>query len=164
MQTMVKVPFACVSSFRCRRRAEAGWRGRLPEAWNGEMQANANTLGYSCRVMVVDDHVASGDMLVEILSMEGYAVRVAHCGRDAVVTAREFKPQIALLDVGLPDMDGFALARLLKADPDLQQIRLVALSGYARSDAACSSQVSFDHYLVKPVEVEQLLSVLQSLS
>jgi CheY-like chemotaxis protein len=115
--------------------------------------------------MVVDDHVASGDMLVEILSLEGYAVRVAHCGRDAVVTAREFKPQIAVLDVGLPDMDGFALARLLKADPDLRQIRLVALSGYARSTASeGSGQISFDHYLVKPVEVEQLLSVLQNLS
>ena len=115
--------------------------------------------------MVVDDHVAAGDMLLEILSMEGYAVRVALCGRDAVVTAREFKPQIALLDVGLPDMDGFALARLLRADPDLRQIRLVALSGYAQSiDAASSRDAGFDRYLVKPVEVEQLLSVLQSLS
>ncbi len=115
--------------------------------------------------MVVDDHVASGDLLAEILSMQGYAVRVAHCGQDAVATAREFKPQIALLDVGLPDMDGFALARLLKTDPQLQQIRLVALSGYAQSHGAeCSREQSFDHYLVKPVDVEQLLSMLQSLS
>jgi CheY-like chemotaxis protein len=115
--------------------------------------------------MVVDDHVASGDLLLEILSMEGYAVRIAHCGRDAVATAREFMPQIALLDVGLPDMDGFALARLLKADPELQRIRLVALSGYARSAYADRvREDDFDHYLVKPVDVEQLLSVLQSLS
>jgi CheY-like chemotaxis protein len=143
----------------------AGWLGRLIEAWSGKMQANANGPEGSRRVMVVDDHVAAGDLLVEILSMEGYAVRVALCGRDAVVTAREFKPQIALLDVGLPDMDGFALARLLRADPQLQQIRLVALSGYGESvDAASSKQVGFDHYLVKPVDVEQLLSVLQSLA
>jgi CheY-like chemotaxis protein len=125
------------------------------------MQANANF----CRVMIVDDHVASGDLLVEILSMEGYAVRVAHCARDAVATAREFKPQIALLDVGLPDMDGFALAKLIKADPELREIRLVALSGYAQpAGAERSREESFDHYLVKPVDVERLLSVLQSLS
>ena len=129
------------------------------------MQANANTQGYSGRVMVVDDHVASGDLLRELLTMEGYTVRVAHCGRDAVATAREFAPQIALLDVGLPDMDGFALAKLLKADPQLKQIRLVALSGYAQSaDATCPRGEGFDYYLVKPVDVEQLLSVLQSLS
>jgi CheY-like chemotaxis protein len=115
--------------------------------------------------MVVDDHVASGDLLRELLTMEGYTVRVAHCGRDAVATAREFAPQIALLDVGLPDMDGFALAKLLKADPHLKQIRLVALSGYALSaDAQRSRDENFDHYLVKPVDVGQLLSVLQSLS
>jgi CheY-like chemotaxis protein len=129
------------------------------------MQANANAPGHSRRVLVVDDHVASGDLLLEILSMEGYAVRVARCGRDAVAMAREFKPYIALLDVGLPDMNGFALARLLKADPQLQQIRLVALSGYAQAaDAEHARLKSFDHYLVKPVDVEQLLSVLQSLS
>jgi CheY-like chemotaxis protein len=143
---------------------EAGGLGRLLEPWTGEMQSNANASGH-CRVMVVDDHVAAGDLLVEILTMEGYAVCVALCGRDAVVTARDFKPQIALLDVGLPDMDGFALARLLRADPHLQQIRLVALSGYSQSlDAVSSKQAGFDHYLVKPVDVEQLLSVLQSLS
>jgi len=129
------------------------------------MQANANAPGHSRRVMVVDDHVVSGDLLREILSTEGYAVRVALCGRDAVAMAREFKPDVALLDVGLPDMTGFALARLLKADPQLQQIRLVALSGYAQSaDAERSRLKGFDHYLVKPVDVEQLLSVLQSLA
>jgi CheY-like chemotaxis protein len=114
--------------------------------------------------MVVDDHVASGDLLVEILSMEGYAVRVARCGSDAVGIAREFKPQIALLDIGLPDMDGFALAALLKADSQLWQIRLVGLSGYAHSPDPSSREESFDHYLVKPVDVEELLSLLQSLS
>jgi CheY-like chemotaxis protein len=129
------------------------------------MQTNANAQEGARRVMVVDDHVASGDLLREILNMEGYTVRVAHCGLDAMATAREFRPQIALLDVGLPDMNGFALARLLKADPELQRIRLVALSGYARSAYADRvREEDFDHYLVKPVDVEQLLSVLQSLS
>jgi len=129
------------------------------------MRANANTSGNAPRIMVVDDHVASTDLLREILSMEGYVVRVAHCGEDAVAAAREFKPQIALLDVGLPDMNGYTLAGLLKADPALNQIRLVALSGYAQSvDTEGFEQESFDHYLLKPVDVAQLLSVLESLS
>ncbi len=119
----------------------------------------------SRRVMVVDDHVASADLLVELLSLEGYAVGVAHCGRDALAMAHDFKPRIALLDIGLPDMDGFALARLFKADPQLQQIRLVALSGYAQSAYPKYSRVEgFDQYLVKPVDVEQMLAVLKSLS
>jgi len=113
------------------------------------------------RVLIVDDHLASADLLLEILSMEGYVARVAHCGRDAVAIARDFKPQIAVLDVGLPDLDGFALARLLKADPQLREIRLVGLSGYAQSPTVDPSTSGFDHYLVKPVDVEELLSVLQ---
>ena len=129
------------------------------------MASNRNPSGSSPRVMVVDDHVASGDLLREILSMEGYVVRVAHCGQDAVAAAREFKPQIALLDVSLPDMNGYALASLLRADPALHQIRVVALSGYAQSTEAHGFRgESFDHYLLKPVDVEQLLSVLESLS
>jgi CheY-like chemotaxis protein len=129
------------------------------------MASNRNPSGSAPRVMVVDDHVASGDLLCEILSMEGYVVRVAHCGQDAVVAAREFKPQIALLDVSLPDMNGYALASLLRADPALHQIRVVALSGYAQStEAHGAGGESFDHYLLKPVDVEQLLSVLESLS
>jgi CheY-like chemotaxis protein len=113
--------------------------------------------------MVVDDHVASADLLREILRMEGYAVRVAYSGKEAVAAAREFKPEVAFLDVGLPDIDGFALARELKADPELGEIRLVALSGYAEStEAERSGNVGFDLYLVKPVDVNQLLTLLRT--
>ena len=116
----------------------------------------------SRRVMVVDDHLASGDLLREILTMEGYAVCVANCGRDAVAMSQEFKPQIALLDIGLPDMDGFALAKQLRAEPHLGKIRLIALSGYSQPPDSAVGE-SFDHYLVKPVDVDQLLSLLQRL-
>jgi DNA-binding response OmpR family regulator len=113
------------------------------------------------RVLIVDDNVASGDLLAEILSLEGYAVRVAHCAKDALIIAREFVPAIALLDIGLPDMDGFALARRFRADLRLSQTRLVALSGYAHSEAERHGQdKAFEQYLVKPVDVERLLSLL----
>ena len=77
--------------------------------------------------------------------------------------SQEFKPQIALLDIGLPDMDGFALAKQLKAEPHLPDIRLIALSGYSQPPDAARG-VGFDHYLIKPVDVDQLLSLLQGLA
>ena len=114
------------------------------------------------RVIVVDDHPASAEMLAEVLRMEGYGASVAHSGQEALVMARAFKPAIALLDIGLPDMNGFELAGLFKAAPDLQHIRLVALSGYAQPNASPSG--GFEHYLIKPVEIEELLSVLTRLA
>lgn len=118
-----------------------------------------------CRILVVDDHPASAEMLVEILAMEGYAVEVARCGQEALDLARSFMPTLALLDIGLPDMDGFALARLFKAEAGLQQIRLIAVSGYGQSqDLKSSQQGCFDRYLIKPVDVEELLSLLADLS
>jgi len=115
-----------------------------------------------CRVIVVDDHAATADLLVEILTMEGYAVEVAHSAQEALEVARSYRPALALMDIGLPDVDGFALARLFKADPALAGIRLVALSGYeqSRQPKASQEQGCFDRYLIKPVDVEELLSVL----
>jgi CheY-like chemotaxis protein len=118
-----------------------------------------------CRILVVDDHPASAEMLVEILTMEGYAIEVARSGREALDIARSFAPALALLDIGLPDMNGFALARLFKAEAGLQQIRLIAVSGYGQAhDPSSSQQSCFDRYLVKPVDVEELLSLLADLS
>jgi CheY-like chemotaxis protein len=117
----------------------------------------------SPRVMVVDDHPASAEMLAEVLALEGYAVAVAHSGEEAISTAREFKPSIALLDIGLPDMTGFVLAAIFRAAPDLRDVRLVALSGYEHSLSAQGSGSAFEHYLVKPVEIDQLLALLGQL-
>jgi CheY-like chemotaxis protein len=117
----------------------------------------------SARVMVVDDHPASAEMLAEVLTMEGYAVAVAHSGQQAIATALEFKPSVAVLDVGLPDMTGFALAAMFRATPELQDVRLVALSGYEHALRTQGSGSAFEQYLVKPVEIDQLLSVLVQL-
>jgi CheY-like chemotaxis protein len=117
----------------------------------------------SARVMVVDDHPASAEMLAEVLALEGYAVAVAHSGQEAISTAREFKPSIALLDIGLPDMTGFALAATFRATAELRDVRLVALSGYEQSLSAQRSESAFEHYLVKPVEIDELLAVLGQL-
>src|SRR5215475_10590136 len=107
------------------------------------------------RVLVVDDDVASGELLTEILAMEGFVVRVAHSGREALTIAREFIPGVALLDVGLPDMNGFALAKHFRSQPALAGVRLIALSGYAQPEAEGFVASLFDQYLVKPVDVEE---------
>jgi CheY-like chemotaxis protein len=112
------------------------------------------------RVMVVDDHQSSAEMLAELLMLEGYTVAVAHTAQEAIAVAREFKPSVALLDIGLPDMNGYALAAAFRATPELHQVRLIALSGYADASSAQTAQSAFEHHLVKPVEIDQLLSVL----
>jgi len=118
----------------------------------------------ACRVMIVDDHAASAALLAELLSLEGYAVEVAYCGKDALAVAREFQPRIALLDIGLPDMNGFDLLRLFRTDPQLKQIRVVAVSGYAQPPGMTSTDLpGFDEHLIKPVDVEHLLTVLRQL-
>jgi CheY-like chemotaxis protein len=125
------------------------------------MQDQDETGSAPCRVMVVDDHPASADMLAELLRMEGYSASVAHSGQEAMAVARDFNPAIALLDIGLPDTNGFALAESFKAAPDLHHIRLVALSGYAQpQDLQACKPSGFEHYLIKPVDIEELLSVL----
>ena len=116
-------------------------------------------------MLIVDDHAASAALLAELLSLEGYAVEVAYNGRDALAAAREFQPRIALLDIGLPDMNGFDLLRLFRTDPQLQQTRLVAVSGYAQQAGMTrTGPGGFDEHLVKPVDVEHLLTVLKQLA
>ena len=115
-------------------------------------------------VLVVDDNVASGDLLQEILSLEGYTARVARSGQDALTVTRDFVPEVILLDIGLPDTDGFTLARLLRTDARLAHTHLVALSGYAHSQTEEHAREKvFDQYLVKPVDIERLLSLLNSI-
>ncbi len=105
------------------------------------------------RVLVVEDDEDSALLLAETLGDQGYAVEVAHDGASALAKAREFKPEVAVLDVGLPDMDGYQLAgriRLLEHLPP--GLRLIALTGYGGDEERKRSrEAGFDVHLVKPV-------------
>lgn len=116
------------------------------------------------RILVVDDHEDAADMLREYLEAAGNTIRVAHDGAEALRIAEEFQPEVALVDIGLPAMDGYELARKLREQPHDPNLRLVALTGYAR-DAAREREESanFDAHLLKPVRVEKLTSVLRDL-
>jgi CheY-like chemotaxis protein len=114
-------------------------------------------------VVVVDDHRDGAESLVELLSLLGHRVQVAHDGPTGIVAVREFRPHVVLLDIGLPGMDGFEVARRLRADPDVAAV-LVAISGYGRDeDRVTAREAGFDHHYVKPVEFATLRNLLHSI-
>jgi two-component system CheB/CheR fusion protein len=115
----------------------------------------------SPRILVVDDSVDGAEMLVAALSAKGYDTRVAHDAPVALRIAADFRPDVALLDIGLPVMDGYELAARLRELPELNGMKLIALTGYGQeSDRRKSREAGFDHHLVKPVDLPLLESVL----
>jgi CheY-like chemotaxis protein len=116
------------------------------------------------RVLIVDDNHDAADMLAEALTMYGLRARIASDGPSAIDLAREFRPEVALLDIGLPIMDGYELAGRLRALPGMSEVRLVAITGYGQdADRARSQQAGFDEHLVKPVEIQAVVPVLDRL-
>ncbi len=113
------------------------------------------------RVLVVDDNVDAAVALSWLIGQRGYAVRVAHDGSEALQAARDFRPDILLLDLGLPGIDGYELARRLRAD-GFASARIIAISGYARaSDIESAHRAGFDRHFAKPVEFAQLVEALE---
>jgi PAS domain S-box-containing protein len=120
--------------------------------------------GGSGRILVVDDNADAAETLAEILRLVGYEVRCAGHADAAMALLDSYVPQLALLDIGLPDIDGYQLAGLLRADPRAAGMKLVALTGYGRdSDRALALAAKFDEHLVKPVTIDRLLEVLREL-
>ncbi len=116
------------------------------------------------RILIVDDNEDGADLLDEALRMMGHTTRVAHDGPEALEAAREFGPDLALVDIGLPVMNGYEVARRLRATPDRKCPKLVAVTGYGQeSDRRRSREAGFDGHLVKPVELSQLSELVNRL-
>jgi signal transduction histidine kinase len=114
------------------------------------------------RVLVVDDNVDSAVTLSWLLTDSGYVVQVVHDGAGALKAAQDFKPDILLLDIGLPGINGYELARRLRAD-GFASAFMIAISGYAHeSDVELSRDAGFDCHFAKPVELEKLIETLAS--
>jgi len=112
------------------------------------------------RILVVDDSVDSAETLGELLRIWGHEVRLAHDGPGAVEAAREYLPEVILLDIGLPGMDGFAVATQLRKEK-IGGRMLVALTGYGeQQDRKRTQEVGFDHHLVKPIDPDTLQKLL----
>jgi signal transduction histidine kinase/CheY-like chemotaxis protein len=118
------------------------------------------------RVLVVDDNRDAADLLGEALSTLGFRARIAYDGPSALDVAANFAPDIALLDIGLPVMDGYELARRLRSQVDGSgPLRLVALTGYgSASDRAKSAAAGFDAHMVKPINLTTLATTLKNLA
>jgi signal transduction histidine kinase/CheY-like chemotaxis protein len=113
------------------------------------------------QILVVDDNEDAAHAIAVLLELEGHTVRTAATAREALVLVGELAPDVAFLDIGLPDLNGYELARAIRADPRAARIRLVALTGYGREpDQELAAQAGFDQHLVKPAEIEDLLAAL----
>jgi PAS domain S-box-containing protein len=134
---------------------------RLPLAGTGEPQppdAAARAEGrHSARLLVVDDNVDAADAIATLLVLEGFDVATAHDPDAALARAIAQRPDVVLLDIGLPGMTGYELARRMRAHRELARARFIALTGYGQAgDTGQAVAAGFDGYLVKPVDVAQL--------
>ena len=134
----------------------------MPQSTASTFVPNAPVLHAGQRVLVVDDNEDAAEVLAEALNHVGHVACVALDGPTALEVAAEMKPDIALLDIGLPGMDGFELARRLRAVPGLERMRLVAVTGYGqRSDVEASRAAGFDEHLVKPLDLNGVQAVFE---
>jgi len=140
-------------------------RASTPDRDPGE-PPGAHPLASRGKILVVDDNEDAAAALGEALEQLGYQVAVAHDGRSALQIAPDFEPNVALLDLGLPIMDGFELAgRLRDQQPPGKRPHLVALTGYGQdSDRQRSTSAGFERHLVKPVDLQVLSRVLAELA
>jgi CheY-like chemotaxis protein len=115
------------------------------------------------RILVVDDNADSARSMALLQSRRGHETRAAFTGPEALAAAAEFLPEVVLLDLGLPGMDGYEVARQIRAQPALGQTRIFAMTGYGTpEDRAQSKAGGFDEHLVKPIDLEILRALLQS--
>jgi two-component system CheB/CheR fusion protein len=122
------------------------------------------TTGQSLRLLVVEDNVDAADTLSLLLRLYGHDVQVARTGPTALEVASAFRPDVVLLDIGLPEMDGYQVAQRLRARPEFKDLTICALTGYTPSEADRQRQqeTGFDHYYVKPLNLAILLEMLKT--
>jgi CheY-like chemotaxis protein/anti-sigma regulatory factor (Ser/Thr protein kinase) len=116
------------------------------------------------RVLVVDDNADGALLLCDALTALGHCTRSAHDGPAALRAATDFRPDVALLDIGLPAMDGYELAQRIRRDPALRGTRLIAVTGYGQeSDRERARRAGFDAHVVKPVDIGRLEELVRQL-
>lgn len=115
------------------------------------------------RILVVDDNEDTAESLGMILELSGHEVTLAHDGEQALALAAELRPEVVLLDIGLPKVDGYEVARRLRLNPDNEGMLVVAVTGYGKEEDRYRGQAAgFHHHLVKPVDPGALQALLAS--
>jgi two-component system CheB/CheR fusion protein len=126
-----------------------------------ETNARGTARSSAQRVLIIEDNIDSAETLREALELGGHPIAVAYTGTEGLAKAHAFHPDVVLCDIGLPAMDGYAVARAIRADPELERITLVALTGYGQpEDVSMTRGAGFDVHLVKPPDIEVLEDVI----
>ncbi len=121
----------------------------------------AGAASHSLRILVVDDSEDTAETMGTLLEMSGHTVQVAHSGPAALEAAATFQPDVVLLDIGLPGLDGYQVAERLREDPSMRGVTLIAASGYGQEeDRRRSMEAGIDRHLVKPVDLRELQDLL----
>jgi two-component system CheB/CheR fusion protein len=114
------------------------------------------------RILVVDDNHDQAHTLGMLLKLMGHEVRLAHDGPSGLAEAREFAPEVALVDIGLPGMSGYEVARHIRQDEKLRHILLMAQTGWGQEeDRQRSREAGFDHHIVKPIDMQSLQEIIR---
>jgi CheY-like chemotaxis protein len=115
------------------------------------------------RILVVDDNVDAADTMIMALELFGYEARAAHDGEGGLRLAAEFAPHVALLDIGLPDLNGYELARRIRTAPWGNGMLLIAATGWGQeSDIQQAHDAGFDRHLTKPIDFARLHELLRA--
>jgi two-component system CheB/CheR fusion protein len=144
----------------------------LPHARNADLRATGEALASQTpvdveavrrRILVVEDSPDGADTLAKLLCVNGHEVRTAADGPTALEAVGAFQPDVILLDIGLPGMNGYEVAKQLRKLPGMNSALLIALTGYGQErDRTWSRQAGFDQHLTKPVDHSTLLRLLRS--
>jgi signal transduction histidine kinase/CheY-like chemotaxis protein len=138
--------------------AVPGYAGRAEPASPRTEAVN----GHARKLLLVDDNVDAVQSLALLLGQLGHDVRTAHDGAAGLELARQFHPEVVILDIGLPGIDGYEVARRIRSDSGLADVKLVALTGYGqREDRGRALAAGFDHHLIKPADLSTLQGVLR---
>ena len=113
-------------------------------------------------ILIVDDNTSGAQTLSMLLGLDGYEVSIANCGKEALKRFSEVAPSIILLDIGLPDMSGYDVAREIRATPEGEKVTIVAVTGWGTErDQALAQRAGFDLHLTKPVSFDHLEKLLK---
>ncbi len=131
-----------------------------PKVFSAKSVATAPS---AIKVLVVDDNPDCADSMAELLRLRGFDTDIARDGAAAVARFRHYRPDIVLLDIGLPDMDGYAVARRIRELPDGGYATLIAVTGYGQAKDRSNSQAAgFDQHMVKPVDFAKLFGLIKA--